>query len=192
MSQTQTNDPGLSVDAFMAWYELQPDGKRFELMDGRVYEMQAERLVHSRIKLRIASSLQRQIEKLALKCEALVDGMAVRINDKTVYEPDVLVRCGPELPDETVLLLDPLIVVEVASPSTRTLDATRKLLRYFRNPHIMHYLIVSPEGRFAVHYRRKEDGVIESSVHEDGVISFAPLGLLLDLAEIFPGGEAAE
>ncbi len=44
--------------------------------------------------------------------------MAVRVDDSNVFEPDASVRCGPRLVGDVTLILDPVIVVEVASPST--------------------------------------------------------------------------
>ena len=37
-----------------------------------------------------------------------------------------------------------MIVVEVLSPSTRHIDASKKLAGYFRLPSVAHYLIVDP------------------------------------------------
>jgi Uma2 family endonuclease len=57
---------------------------------------------------------------------------------------DALVYCGPELPPDALLLENPIIVVEVASPSTGRNDATRKLAGYFSLASILHYLIIYP------------------------------------------------
>lgn len=108
----------MTAEAFVAWTETQPDRPRYELFDGHVYEMGAERLVHAEIKARIVSSFRRQIAERNLGCQALGDGMAVRVDEETIFEPDALVRCGPRLPGHTTVITDPLIVVEVASPST--------------------------------------------------------------------------
>lgn len=56
----------------------------------------------------------------------------------TTYEPDALVRCGPPLPDDAVTLTEPVIVVEVLSPSTRANDAGAKLEDYVRLPSLRH------------------------------------------------------
>ena len=70
--------------------------------------------------------------------------MAVEVDEHTVYEPDALVRCGPPLPPNAVKLSDPIIVVEVLSPSTSARDVGAKLADYFRLPSVRHYLIVRP------------------------------------------------
>jgi Uma2 family endonuclease len=48
--------------------------------------------------------------------------MAVRIDSFTVYEPGASIRCGPRLPDDATEFDDPVVVVEVLSPSTRHID----------------------------------------------------------------------
>lgn len=187
MAVSRKSEPRLSAEAFMAWYDARPGSARYELLDGIVHKMQAERLVHAEIKARVLVSFRRQTAGPGSGCQALGDGMAVRVDGETVFEPDALVRHGPPLPPSTTLLEDPVIVVEVASPATQKLDATRKLLRYFRNPSIQHYLIVVPTERNIIHHRRAASGKIESAAHELGVIALDPPGLTLDLGEIFAG-----
>ena len=51
-------------------------------------------------------------------------------------------------------------MVEVASPSTRKIDASLKLTGYFSLPSVQHYLIVDPDGPPVIHHRRQGDGTI--------------------------------
>ena len=60
--------------------------------------------------------------------------MAVQIDSVTSYEPDALVRCGERLPPDAVKVVDPLIVVEVGSPSSLGRDTGVKFTDYFRLP----------------------------------------------------------
>jgi Uma2 family endonuclease len=186
MAQIRRNEPRLTAEAFMAWYEMQPKGRRYELLGGIAYEMQAERLVHAEAKARILVAFRQQIADRDLRCQALGDGMAVRVDEETVFEPDALVRCGPPLPDDTTLLFDPVIVVEVASPTTQHVDVLEKLSRYFNNRHIVHYLIVIPRARLTIHHQRMVDDRIETKTYREGKISFDPPGLVLAVADLFP------
>ena len=113
------------------------------------------------------------------------DGMAVKVDRDTVFEPDVLVRCGPRLTDDTILIQDPIIVVEVASPSTQRLDAVTKFTRYFRNAAIMHYLIVVASSRTIIHHERTANGLVQSTSHTTGSMRMLPPGLELDIAAVF-------
>ena len=88
------------------------------------------------------------------RARAMIDGMAVRVDADTVYEPDALVRCGERLGPNVVEVVDPVILVEVISPSTHKVDTTQKLGDYFRIPSVRHYLIVNASRRTVVHHER--------------------------------------
>ena len=175
----------LSAEAFMAWVDMQPEERRYELLDGSVFEMQSERAIHGRAKGRIFIAFGRQIAERGLPCETFTDGMAVRVDDETIFQPDALLRCGQPVQDDTILVTDPMIVVEVTSPSTQRIDALQKFTRYFRNPAIIHYLMVIPAKKTAFHHQRMASGQIVTRSYERGVIRFDPPGVDLDLAEVW-------
>lgn len=169
----------------MAWYDTQPEGRRYELLGGIAYEMQAERARHNEVKQRVSGFFRSQIADRKLQCQNFADGMAVRVDAETVFEPDAMVRCGPRVPGDATLIQDPLIVVEILSPTTQHVDVFRKFNRYFNNPSLVHYLIINSIDANAVHHRRNEQGRIESRSHNGGVIDFDPPGLSLDLDQLF-------
>ncbi len=168
----------MTSDAFLAWAMQRPEGERYELVAGEVVAMAPERIAHARAKGEIYRRLRDAIDA-ALACEAYVDGMAVEVDAHTVYEPDVLVRCGAPLPDETIKLTDPIIVIEVLSPSTRARDAGAKLADYFRLPSVRHYLIVRTEDRAIIHHVRDDAGAIATLIIRDGAVRFEPPGIEL-------------
>jgi Uma2 family endonuclease len=175
----------MTAEEFMAWYDTQPEGRRYELLGGIVYEMQGERVRHNEVKQRVSGSFRSQIADRKLRCQNFADGMAVRVDAETVFEPDAMVRCGSRVPGDATLIQDPLIVVEILSPTTQHVDVFRKFNRYFNNPSLVHYLIINSIDANAVHHRRNEQGRIESSSHAGGVIEFDPPGLALDLDQLF-------
>jgi Uma2 family endonuclease len=54
-----------------------------------------------------------------------------------VTYPDLFVRCGP-LADEATECDDPILVIEVLSPSTRAQDLVRKRWGYQAIPSVRH------------------------------------------------------
>jgi Uma2 family endonuclease len=174
----------MTSDEFIAWAMEQPEGEHYELVDGHIIRMASERAGHARAKGRIYEQLAQATRTLGLPCEAYPDGMAVEIDDHTIYEPDALLRCGTPLPDDAVKLNDPIVVVEVLSPSTQGRDAGAKLADYFRLPSLRHYLIVRTEDRVIIHHARGEDGAIATSIVRDGTLSLDPPGITL--ANLFP------
>src|SRR6516164_1084253 len=128
----------MTVDEYLAWAEGRPG--RYELYEGVVYAMSPERVIHAEIKLAVHLALVAAIRGRGLPCHVLPDGVTVRINAATAYEPDASVYCGPKLPPSALEVTNPIIVVEVLSPSTQRIDATSKLAGYFRLRSVAHYL----------------------------------------------------
>jgi Uma2 family endonuclease len=78
----------MTVDEFLAWAEAQEG--RYELHDGQVFSMAAERSIHAEVKFAVQSALQGGIKKADLPCFMLPDGMTVRISNDTAHKPDAL------------------------------------------------------------------------------------------------------
>ena len=173
----------LTVDEFLGWAASQPG--RYELFCGKVYALAPERAGHARIKYAVHKELERAIMQAGAPCHMLPDGMTVRIDSSTAHEPDALVYCGPRVADDDVEITNPIIVVEVLSPSTRHIDASAKLVSYFQVFSVQHYLIVDPEGRPTLHHRRQADGTILTRFVPQGTIMLDPPGLEVDVGRFF-------
>jgi Uma2 family endonuclease len=176
----------VTADAFFAWAAEQPRG-RFELADGQVVAMAPERVAHTRAKLKAVNALGAAIAGGGLGCEAMTDGVSVRIDDQTVYEPDALVRCGPPTPDDAMEVTDPIVVVEIVSPSSRGVDAGAKLAGYFRLPSVRHYLVVNADSRVVIHHCRDAAGTIRVQILHEGSLSLDPPGIAIDIRGLFAG-----
>jgi Uma2 family endonuclease len=180
-----TRQQRLTAEDFVEWAMEQPSG-RFELLRGEVIAMAPERVGHARAKRNVLIAFDSALSSAGLDCEAFGDGMAVRIDESTVYEPDATIRCGPRLPDETVLLDDPVVVVEVISPSSGSIDTGTMLTDYFRLPSVRHYLVVQAEARRVTHHFRTAEGGISTRILADaGSLVLDPPGLDVSLANLF-------
>ena len=175
----------LTADAFLAWAEEQPEG-RFELAAGEVVAMAPERVGHARAKFAAAMALQAALAEGDLPCETLLDGVGVRPDEATIYIPDVLVRCGPPAPEDAVVIEDPVIVVEVLSPSTRAIDSGVKFGGYFRLPTLRHYLVTDPEKRSVTHHARPgPEGDITTRILRAGALVLDPPEITVPLEAFF-------
>lgn len=176
----------LNVDDYLAWADEQPG--RYELVNGIVYAMSPETVGHIERKAAVHAALLAGIRVSGLPCYALADGATVRIGDDSAYEPDALVYCGQRLSTSSVEVPNPMIVVEVLSPSTRHVDLSFKLPGYFRLPSVVHYLIVDPTERLVVHHARGTDKTIVTRIVTEGMISLDPPGFELAMVDIYDGG----
>jgi len=175
----------MTVDEFLAWLDEGPEGMRYELVAGQPVAMAPERAAHARRKAEVWLALRDAMEAAGLTCETLPDGMTIKIDEHTAYEPDAVVHCGEALPDDAAIVPAPVIVVEVLSPTTRARDAGAKLADYFRLPSVRHYLLVQTERRSVIHHRRGNGGDIETRIVTAGALELDPPGLPLDLDRIY-------
>jgi Uma2 family endonuclease len=186
----QIDEPVLpmSREEYRAWAEQQPRG-RFERINGIVVQRDGasatapERVIHARIKFRAAQALDRAIRLAGVPCEALPDGLTVEVGDSD-YEPDAIVQCGP-LDPNGVVADNPVVIVEVLSPSSRTSDRTVKLAGYFKLPSLHHYLIVWPDKQQVVHHLRGEGSTIDTRVVTAGEIRLDPPGITITVEDIY-------
>ena len=169
----------MTVDEFLAWSEATPG--RFELRNGVVIEMQAERVGHATTKFAIQTALAAAIQRANIPCRVFPDGVTVRIDNGTAFEPDALVYCGPPLLKEMLEVPNPIVVVEVLSPSTKATDFSAKLDGYFRVASVMHYLIVDPQQLPIIHHRRQPDGSIQTKLVGQGLLRLDPPGIELNV-----------
>jgi Uma2 family endonuclease len=174
----------MTVEEFLLWAE----GKegRWELHDGAPVAMAPERVAHNRNKLKAATALQDALGAAGLPCEVFTDGLAIRIDAQTTYEPDASIACGPPAPADAVEIDNPVIVVEVLSPSTAAIDHGRKLSGYFSIPSLQHYLILDPDRRVAIHHKRGASDAIETRVLTGGVARLDPPGFEVAVEALFP------
>lgn len=175
----------MTVDEYLAWAEEHPG--RYELFAGTVYAMSPERAVHVQVKFAVQTALKEGIRRAKVPCRMMADGMTVRIDRETAHEPDALVYCGPKVSEGSLEVRNPVIVVEVLSPSTQHIDAGLKLHGYFSVPSVRHYLMVNPDKRFVVHHARGDGaGAIETRIVHTGTIKLDPPGIEVAVEDFYP------
>lgn len=174
----------MTVDEFLPWAEAQGQG-RYELHDGQVVKVAPERAGHWKAKLNAVIALRQAIASADLPCHAVPDGATVRISARTAFEPDALVYCGEEVPDNSLEVPNPVIVVEVLSPGTQMADMRDKLRGYFTVPSIHHYLIIDPEKQIVIYHARGHGEALQTRLLAEGDLPLDPPGLSLSVASLF-------
>src|SRR5262245_12087214 len=183
----------MTADEFLVWDEDQlPEAGKFELWDGEVVLRHGpggfeERSEHWEAKTAMILALHDAIKRAGLPCHVAADGPMVRISPTRMAKPDVLVYCGPRVPRGVQEVPNPVILVEVLSPSTNKRDHGVKLEGYFTLSSLSHYLIIDPDRARMIHHKRGTGGSIEPSIVTGPRLQLDPPGLDVDLAEVLAG-----
>jgi Uma2 family endonuclease len=158
----------LTLSAFMAWEEGQEG--RHEFHRGEVFAMVGGRRGHGRI---IANLVRHLGNHLAgTPCQVFSEGMKVQIGDDTIVYPDVLVTCDKRFRFDEQVITEPVLVIEVLSPSTQGYDRSSKFAFYRRLPSLREYALIDPETRRVEVFRPGPDrrwtlfDMSESSIFE--------------------------
>ena len=126
-------------------YYALPDDKRYELIDGVLYDMAAPTSVHQMILSFLVRRLGNYVEKNKGKCIVLASPFDVQLDmdDKTMLQPDVVVICRRDRVRMKGAYGAPDLVIEILSPSTAAKDTLIKLPKY-RNTGVRECWIVDP------------------------------------------------
>ncbi len=173
----------MTAEEFALWAAKRPE-KHWELFDGAPQMQQAQSWGHTSVKYRIARAFDTAIEAAGLPLSFGVDGTIVNVGPKTAFQPDVVVFAG-RMDKASVVTPEPLIVVEVLSPSTARRDFTVKLAGYFKVPSIAHYVVADWEACELIHYRREGAGLAPPVILHEGELRLDPPGIAIALADVF-------
>jgi Uma2 family endonuclease len=97
------------------------------------------------------------------------------------------VTCEPLDDGYRGIVQNPLLIVEVLSPSTDRDDVFIKLPAYQRIPRLQEILYVETERIGATIYRRAEDGWQTITIFPDAQLQLETVGLDIPLAELYRG-----
>jgi Uma2 family endonuclease len=146
----ETAERLLTVDEFLAW----DDGtdRRYQLLRGAVTMMAPAQLAHGRLVSRLDRALGGQLHR---PCEPITEaGIKPPHRDDTYYEADLVVTCQPIMHGE-VYLRDPILIVEVLSPSTVATGRLLKLADYRLIPSVTDILLVESQEVRIEHWHRQ-------------------------------------
>jgi|AntRauTorckE5430_2_1112549.scaffolds.fasta_scaffold22092_2 Uma2 family endonuclease len=132
-----------TLDEYLAFEELAEE--KYEYHAGRLFAMAGGTGNHGLISNSIGTALDIAIDKKGKNCSVFSSDVKVRIErfDKAIY-PDASVICGtPEYTNKNqTLLVNPILLIEVLSKSTKDYDIGKKFEMYRSIPSFKEYMIV--------------------------------------------------
>jgi Uma2 family endonuclease len=172
----------LTADEYLKKYEGS-DGN-YELVDGIVIKMAAERVRHVLAKGKAFTAFQSAVAKSKLECQVFMDGVSVQTGKNTVRGPDLAVQCGKVADLDSLKIEEPIILVEVISPSSEFRDVHSKLVEYFSIPSVQHYIVVDQAKGLVFHNRREGKGRVQTQFLHKGSLDLSPPGLKVKVSDL--------
>ena len=165
---------------------------RSEYVNGEILAMAGASREHNLI----VTNLVREVS-IAMRgqpCETYSNDMRVEVSSARYTYPDVVVACEPDFIDGQLdTLTNPIVIMEVLSPTTAADDRSWKFAHYRRLPTLTEYVMLSQFQPFAEHYTRQSDSqwVLTEVVGLDAALPLASLGCALPLSAVYERVEFA-
>ena len=127
-----------------------------EYLNGQIFAMSGASRAHSLITGNVFNRLYNQL--ITSDCEVHSSDMRVPPSPIAYFYPDVVVACNePRFEDDVFdTLLNPVVIVEVLSPSTAAYDREEKFSHYKQLTSLRDYILVVQHKFCVEHYRRQD------------------------------------
>ena len=176
---------GMTLDEFLAW----DDGtdRRYELWGGVVTAMAPPMPRHGLLAAALSGEIRSAL-RARQPCRVFSEaGVALPDRNDTFYVADLAVICEP-LRAEDRLIHNPVLIVEVLSPSTAATDRQIKVPDYRRIPSLMEILLIDSESAFAEVHRREGDRWFSEMMRGiDAALALNSVPLSILLSELYEG-----
>lgn len=157
---------------------------RHEYIGGQVYAMSGGSEAHNVLSGNLYAAMRQHFR--GKPCKVFMADMKLRLNiaeDDIFYYPDLLITCDPA-DDAKYYKTQPLVLVEVLSPSTERLDRREKFLSYQKLPSLREYVLVNQEKMLVTVFRKETDWKPEHLGQGDS-LRLGSIDFSLSLADVY-------
>lgn len=153
-------EPARKLISYAEYLAAEQSGEiKHEYLDGAVVAMAGGTIAHGELSGLVFGTLFQALQGRPCRVYNSDVRVHVEATGLTTY-PDVSVVCGPRrtaaVDDQA--LTNPVLLVEVLSPSTAAYDRGEKFEHYQRIDSLREYLLLSPDRPRVERYRRVGDG----------------------------------
>jgi len=162
--------------------------EKHEYYDGQVLAMSGASLKDNRIQSNLLINIGHYLK--GTNCQILPGDMRVSTpaHDSYMY-PDSLIVCGEPLleDDKFDTLLNPSVIFEILSPSTRSIDKGRKLFFYQRIPSLQEFIMIDSLQKNIQLVCKQSNGAwqFETIMDPTKALFIKTIGFHLPLEEIY-------
>lgn len=175
----------MTLEEFLVW----DDGTdtRYELIAGCPMAMAPGMEDHGVLAARLAARLENALISRR-PCRAIAEaGVLDPDRADTFFVVDIGVTCAPREGGRQYMQ-DPILLVEILSPSTERHDLKVKVPAYQRIPSVQEILLADSDSRYSEIYRRQgEQWIIQIANEPHGTIPLASAGIEIAMSELYEG-----
>lgn len=162
---------------------------RHEYLDGEIYAMAGGTPDHAALAGAAIGILR---SGLPTGCRVFTSDLRVRVTETGLSTyPDGAVICGKSAraSDDPIAVVNPVLLIEVTSPSTEEYDRGEKLRNYQHLPSVREVLIISHREPRVTLVRREDDGRWTSrDIRSGESVTIASVGKSIAVDEIYRDG----
>jgi Uma2 family endonuclease len=174
----------MAAQDYLVWESQQ--NLRYELIAGQVVAMTGGTIPHNDLAVNLLMLLQPQAR--AKGCRANIADVKVMVaTTGNYFYPDLVVSCDPGDRDAVQFLQNPVLIVEVLSPSTAAKDRDIKLKNYRLLPSLQEYVLISATEVWVECYRRCRDFWIYQTYGPGTTVKFESVGLEWAIEAVYDG-----
>jgi Uma2 family endonuclease len=159
---------------------------KHEYLGGVIHAMAGAGNLHNDIAINVTSTLHANLR--GKPCRTCNSDTKIRVrlpSQVRYYYPDASVVCRPNPADDSYQD-EPVVIVEVLSPSTRRVDLTEKKDAYLTIPSLMAYLLVEQDQPAVEVFRRGPQGFVAELYRGlDAVVPLPEVGAELALKDVY-------
>lgn len=162
---------------------------KHEFIDGLILNMAGGSPIHNRICFNLITSVGIQLR--GTSCLGFTSDQKVRTESEDLfYYPDLSIVCGEPIyhDKQQDVLLNPLVIIEVLSPSTEEYDRSEKFARFQDIKSLKDYVLISQTRPAIEHYIRqqgKKGWIFTFETDLEAEIEIESIKCRLKLAEIY-------
>jgi Uma2 family endonuclease len=146
----------ITANEFLAWDAGQT--VKHEFVRGEVFAMAGGEDRNNIVALNLALALKPHLK--GTPCQVFVADVKLRVEAADgLFYPDLMVTCSAADAADRLIKREPVLVVEVLSPSTSAFDRGEKFAAYRQLPSLAEFLLVDIDARRCELYRKGTDGL---------------------------------
>jgi Uma2 family endonuclease len=179
---TLTAQKPMTLAEFLAWEERQE--LRYEFDGVEPVAMTGGTAGHATVQRNLAIALGGRLR--GKSCKFYGSDLKIQVAENRIRYPDGMVVCS-HVDRSAKVVLDPVVIFEVLSPSTAAADRIVKAREYQATSSVQRYVMLEQSRIGATVHVRAGDGWNVLVLKENDILALPEIGLAIPLAEFYEG-----